>query len=87
MAIVMADDNVGRMNADRYKQVEHQLRGAQALLAHRDFEKLDNSGGDARRRAGHGEVLAAAFLPGLEENGLGWSYKGLEHVVRGLGGS
>ena len=83
----MADGNVGRANAGCYKQVERQPRGAQASLAHCDFKKPDSSGGDTRRRPSHGEVLAAKFLPGLEENGLGWSYKGFEHVVRGLGGS
>ena len=68
-------------------RVERQPRATQESLAHRDFKKLDSNGGDARRRAGHGEVLVAAFLLELEENGSGWSYKGLEHVVRGLGGS
>jgi len=55
-------------------------------MSNRDFKKLDNGGRDARRRAGRDEVLTAAFLPELEENGSVWSYKGLEHAVRGLGG-
>jgi len=87
MATVMADGNLGRANAGRYKQVEHKLRGAQALVAHRDFKKMDSSSEDAWRRAGLGEVLAAMFLLELGKTGLTRSFKGLERAVRGPGGS
>ena len=83
----MADGDLGRVNACRYKQVEHKPRGAQAPVAHRDFKKMDNGTEDARRRAGHGEVLAAVFLPELGKTGSIGSFKGLERAVRGLGGS
>jgi len=59
----MADGNVGRVNTGRYKQVKHQPKGAQVSVAHRDFNGVDSGGREARRRAGHGEALAAAFMP------------------------
>ena len=83
----MADDRAGRANTGCYKQVEHKPRGAQALVAHCDFKKMDSGSEDARRRAGHGEVLATAFLSELGNTGSAGSFKGLEHAVRGPGSS
>jgi len=83
----MADGNVGCAYADRYKRVECKPRVIQARVAHHDFKGVESGGRVARRRAGRGEVLAAAFLPELEEKGSVWSYKGLEYAVRRSGAS
>ena len=83
----MADGDLGRVNACRYKQVEHKRRGAQAPVAHRDFKKMDSGSKDAQRRAGYGGVPVAAFLPELGKTGSAGSFKGLERAMRGPGGS
>ena len=74
-------------NPEHQGSIESERRTMGVPGAHCDFKKVDSGGGDARRRACYGEVLAATFLPELEENGSDWSYKGLEHVVRGSTGS
>ena len=83
----MEDGNVDRANTGRHKQLEHNPRGAQAPVAHRDFKGVDSGGREARRRAGRGEALAAAFLPELQTMGLAGSFKRLERAVMGRGGS
>jgi len=53
-------------------------------VAHRDFNEAKSGGGEAWRRAGRDEVSTAAFRPGLEKNGSGWSY---DRVDLALGGA
>ena len=85
-ATSMADGNVGRASADRHKQVKHQPKGAQVSATHCDLNGVDSGGREARRRAGRGEVLAAAFLPEMGKTGSAGSFRGLERAVKGPGG-
>ena len=87
MAASMADSNLGHATAGCYKWIEHKPRGAQAPVAHRDFEELLSSVREGRRRAGHGKCSRQRFRPELEENSSGRSSGWLELEVRGSGGS
>ena len=81
-----ADSRLGRANVGRYERVERELDGVQASVAHRDFNGARSGSGEARREAGHGAVSTAAFRPGLEKNGSGWSYGRVELALRGANG-
>ena len=58
----MEDGNVDRANTGRHKQLEHNPRGAQAPVAHRDFKGVGSSGREARRRVGRGEAKSPSLV-------------------------
>ena len=81
-----ADGRLGRAHSDHHEWVERKSKDVWASGAHHDFNKVRSGSGEARRDAGHGDVLAAALRPGLEKNGSGWSYGRVELALRGANG-
>jgi hypothetical protein len=61
----MADGGTGRRYPGRKSWVERERKSWRAWGAHPESKQLPGSCGGAWRRAGHGEVLTAAFLPEL----------------------
>ena len=86
MATGAADGYLGRADAGHYDRVERELNSAKASVAHRDSNGARSGSGEAWSEAGHGGVSAAAFRPGLEKNGSGWSYGRVELALRGANG-
>ena len=69
------------------KVVQNERSVVTVSRAHRDFEELLSIGRYAQRRAVHGEVLAAALLARVEEDGWSRCYSGVEHAVKRSGAS